>query len=76
MPRIRMEAETVQMDVFLTSALIGGKRLASSPCRLTPRAKATGNLWGGGWVDPTAGLDGMENVTFLKLFQITKKELR
>jgi hypothetical protein len=41
----------------LTSALDGGEWLASLPGRFTPREKAPGTLWIGGWVGPTAVLN-------------------
>jgi hypothetical protein len=42
--------------VFLTSTVVGGDWSASPPGRFTP-----GTNWIGSWVDPTAGLDYMEN---------------
>jgi hypothetical protein len=52
---------------FLTSALVGGERWASRPCRSTPgeRAPGTHGIWG--WVDPRASLDVMEKRKFLTL---------
>jgi hypothetical protein len=41
----------------LTSALDGGEWSASCPGRFTPREKAPGTHWIGGWVDPRAVLD-------------------
>jgi hypothetical protein len=38
---------------FFTSALDGGEWSASRPGRYTPRERAPGTLWIGGWVDPT-----------------------
>jgi hypothetical protein len=52
----------VQRHIFLTSALVGGKRLASRPCRFTPRERAPGTHWIGGWVDPR---DDVEKRKFL-----------
>jgi hypothetical protein len=49
----------------LTSAVAGGEWSASRPCRFTPREKAPGTHWIGGWVDPRAGLDNMEKRKFL-----------
>jgi hypothetical protein len=43
----------VYIHIFLTSALVGGEWSASRPGRFTSR-------WIGGWVDPTIGLDDME----------------
>jgi hypothetical protein len=44
----------------LTSALEGGEWSDSRPGRLTPKEKAPGVHWIGGWVDPRAGLGAME----------------
>jgi hypothetical protein len=52
----------VQIHIFLTSALVGGERSASRPGRFTP-----GTHWMGGWVDPRAGLDDVEDRKFLTL---------
>jgi hypothetical protein len=41
----------------LTSALDGGELSASRPGRFTPRERAAGSHWIGGWADPRAGLD-------------------
>jgi hypothetical protein len=49
----------VQIHIFLTSALVGGKWSAWSPGRFIP-----GTHWIGGWVDPKAGLDEMEKWKF------------
>jgi hypothetical protein len=46
--------------VFLTSALVGGEWSASRYCRFTPGERAPRTHWIGGWVDPRAGLEGME----------------
>jgi hypothetical protein len=43
----------------LTSALDGGEWSASRPCRFTPRERAPGYHWKGGWVDPRAVLDAV-----------------
>jgi hypothetical protein len=50
----------VQTHVFLTSALVGGEWSVSRPGSFTPREKAPGTHWLGGWVEPRAGLDDME----------------
>jgi hypothetical protein len=55
----------VQTHVFLTSALVGGEWSASLPGRYTPRERAPGTHWIGGWVDPTAGLNDVEKWKFL-----------
>jgi hypothetical protein len=40
-----------------TLALDGGEWSASCPCHFTPRTRAPGTHWIGGWVAPRAGLD-------------------
>jgi hypothetical protein len=55
----------VLVQVFLTSALVGGEWLASWPGRLNPKEKALGNHWIGGWVGLRACLDDMEKWKFL-----------
>jgi hypothetical protein len=57
----------VQIDIFLTSAPVGGEWSASHPCRFTPRERTPCTHWIGGWVGPRADLDGMEKWTFLTL---------
>jgi hypothetical protein len=42
---------------FLTSALDGSEWSASRPGRFTPRERAPGTHWIGGWVGPRAVLD-------------------
>jgi hypothetical protein len=42
-----------------TSALDGGKWSASRPGRFTPKEKAPGTHWIGGWVGPRAILDAV-----------------
>jgi hypothetical protein len=50
--------EDVQIQVFLTSKLGGGKWSASSHGRLTPAGeRAPGTHCIGGWMGPRAGLD-------------------
>jgi len=46
----------VQLHVFLTSVLDGGKFSPSSPGRFTPGERATAIHWSGGWVGLRAGL--------------------
>jgi hypothetical protein len=41
----------------LTMALGGGEWSASCPCCFTPRERAPGAHWTGGWVGPRAVLD-------------------
>jgi hypothetical protein len=45
---------------FLTSALYGGERSSSRPCRLTPGETGPGTRCTGGLVGPKAGVDIME----------------
>jgi hypothetical protein len=52
---------------FLTSALAGGEWPASRPCCFTPGERAPSTHWIGGWVDPRAGLDDVEERKFLTL---------
>jgi hypothetical protein len=47
--------------LFLTSALDGGERSASRPCRFIPEGRAPGTHWIGGWVGPRAGLDAVKH---------------
>jgi hypothetical protein len=44
---------------FLTSALDGGEWSDSRPGRFTPRERATGTHWKGGWVGPSAVVDAI-----------------
>jgi hypothetical protein len=57
----------VQIHIFLTSAIAGGEWSASRPGRFTPRERAPGIHWLGGWVGPKAGLDDAEKRKFLTL---------
>jgi hypothetical protein len=50
----------VQLHAFLTSALDGGEWSASHHGRFTPRERAPGTHWIGGWVGPRAGLDAVD----------------
>jgi hypothetical protein len=43
----------------LTPALDGGEWSASRPCRFTPKERAPGTHWIGGWVGPRAVLDAV-----------------
>jgi hypothetical protein len=56
-----------EIHVFLTSALVGGEWSASRLSRFTPRKRAPGTNWIGVWVDPRAGLDGVEKRKFFTL---------
>jgi hypothetical protein len=55
------------VDVFFTSALVGGERSASRPGLFTPGERAPGTHLIGGWVGPRAGLDDVEERKFLTL---------
>jgi hypothetical protein len=55
----------------LTSALDGGEWLASRPGRFTPREKAPGTHWIGGWVGPRAFLDAVVEVSIFLWWNIT-----
>jgi hypothetical protein len=48
------------IHVILTSELVGGEWSASRPGCLTPRERATGTHWIGGWVEPRTGMDDVE----------------
>jgi hypothetical protein len=43
--------------VFLTSAQVGGEWSASRPGRFSPKERAPGTHWIGGWAGPRDGLD-------------------
>jgi hypothetical protein len=58
----------VYIHIFLTSALVGGERLVSRPCRFTPGERAPGTHW----VAPRSGLDNMEK---RKFFTVPRLEL-
>jgi hypothetical protein len=55
----------VLIHIFLTSALAGDDWSASRPGRFTPRDRAPGTHWIGGWVGSKAGLDDVEKRKFL-----------
>jgi hypothetical protein len=57
----------VQIQIFLTSALVGGEWSASHPSRFTSGESAPGTHWMRGWVDPRAGLEDVEKRKFLTL---------
>jgi hypothetical protein len=57
----------VKIDIFLTSALVGGEWSTSRPGRFAPWERAPGTHWIGGWVDLRAGLDDVEKRKFLTL---------
>jgi hypothetical protein len=47
----------IQFHAFLTSALDGGEWSVSRAGGFTPKERALGTHWIGGWVGPRAGLD-------------------
>jgi hypothetical protein len=49
----------VQFHAFLTSVLDWSEYSASLPGHFTPREKAPGTHWIGGWVGSRAGLDAV-----------------
>jgi hypothetical protein len=49
----------VQLHALLISALNGGEWSASRPNRFTPRERASGIHWIGGWVGPRAVLEAV-----------------
>jgi hypothetical protein len=57
----------VEIHIFLTSALFGAEWSTSRSCRFTPGERDPRAHWIGGWVDPRAGLDNLENRKFLTL---------
>jgi hypothetical protein len=57
----------VQIQIFLTSALVGGEWSTSRPGHFTPREIGPGTHWIGVWVDLRAGLDDLEKRKFLTL---------
>jgi hypothetical protein len=69
------EGVVVESQIFLTSALVGGKWSASSSCRFTPRERAPGTHLIGGWVGPTAGLDDVKKRKFLILLVLELRPL-
>jgi hypothetical protein len=48
-----------QLRAFLISAVDGGEWSASGPSRFTPRERAPGTHWIGGWLGPRAILDAV-----------------
>jgi hypothetical protein len=57
----------VYIHIFSTSALVRGERSVSRPGRFTPRERAPGTRWIGGWVDPRVGVDDVVKRKFLTL---------
>jgi hypothetical protein len=50
----------VQIYIVLTSALAGVEWSDLRPGHFIPGERAPGTNWIGGWVDPRAGLEGVE----------------
>jgi hypothetical protein len=59
----------VRLPALLTSALGGGEWSASRPGRFTPRERAPGTYWIGGWVGPRTGLDAVVKTEIPSLCQ-------
>jgi hypothetical protein len=57
----------VQIQVFLSSALVGSEWLASRPGSLTPGEGAPGAHWIGGWLGPRRGKEETLTLPGLKL---------
>jgi hypothetical protein len=58
----------------LTSALGGGEWSASRPGRFTPRERAPGTHWIGGWMGPRAVVDALQiliSVLYVGLHEYT-----
>jgi hypothetical protein len=49
----------VQLQAFFNLALDGGELSASRPGRFTPRERAPGTHWIGGWAGPRAVLEAV-----------------
>jgi hypothetical protein len=59
------------LPVFLTSALFGGERSASRPCRFIPVERAPPRAhYVAGWVGPRTSLDDMQKLRFLTLREL------
>jgi hypothetical protein len=57
--KIREHRQVYSSTHSLTSALDGGGWSASRPGRFTPRERAPGTQWIGGWVGPRAVVDAV-----------------
>jgi hypothetical protein len=66
----------IQIHIFLTSGLIGGEWSASRHGSLTAVENPPGIYWMGGWVNPRAGLNHVENRKFLTLPGLELRSLR
>jgi hypothetical protein len=65
----------VEIQIFLTSALVGGEWSASRPGCFTPGERAPGTNWIGGWVDPRTGVDNVEKKKFFTLLGLELRPL-
>jgi hypothetical protein len=65
----------VPIQVFLTSALSGGKRSASRFDHFTPEERAPVTHWMGDWVALRAGVDDVERRKFLTLPELELRPL-
>jgi hypothetical protein len=65
----------VEVLIVLTSGLVGGEWSASRPCRFIPVERSPGTHWIGGWVDPRASLDDLEDRKFLTLPRLKLRPL-
>jgi hypothetical protein len=59
------EGVDVLVHIIFTSALVGGEWSAPRPGRFSPRKRAPGNHWLGGWMGPRTDLGCMEKRNFL-----------
>jgi hypothetical protein len=67
MPWRRIGEWMYRPNIFLTSALVGVEWSASRTGHFTPGERDPGAHWIGGWVDPRASVDDMEERKFLIL---------
>jgi hypothetical protein len=58
-------AVDVEIHVFLDTALVGGERSASRPCRFIPTGRVPVTNSTGGWVGPRAVLNDVEKEKIL-----------
>jgi hypothetical protein len=57
----------IYRSIFLTTTLVGEEWSVSRPGHYTPRERALGTHWIGGWLDPKTGLNDIEKFKFLTL---------
>jgi hypothetical protein len=65
----------VYIQVFLTSALVGGEWSASRPSRLTPGEGAPRTHWIGDWVGPRVSLGDIKKRKILPLPRLKLRPL-